>query len=66
MVIHISLISILLLTLYIYKALYFEAGSCTIRYFTLYYFPVVGVSDVVNGEIKRSCGIITICCIKSW
>ena len=65
MVMHISLISILILTLYIYKALYFGPGSCTIRYFTLYYFPVVDVSDVVNGEIKRPCRNITVCCIKS-
>ena len=66
MVMHISLISILLLTLYIYMALYSGPGSCTIRYCTLYYFPVVVVSDVVNREIKRSCRNITVCCIKSW
>ena len=65
MVMHISLISNLLLTLYIYKALFLGVGSCTIRYCTLYYFPVVVVSDVFNGEIKRPCRIITICCIKS-
>ena len=65
MVMLISLISIILLALYIYKALYSGVGSCTIRYSTLYFFPVVGVSDVVNGEIKRPCRIITVCCIKS-
>ena len=65
MVMHISLISILLLTLYIYKALYSGVGSCTILYSTLYCFHVLGVSDVVNGEIKRAGRIITICCIKS-
>ena len=65
MVMHISLISILLLTLYIYKALLLGVASCTMRYSTLYYSPVVSVSDVVNGEIKRPCRIITVCCIKS-
>ena len=65
MVMHISLISILLLTLYIYKALYLGVGSCTIRYSTLYCFPAVVVSDVVNGEIKRPCRSITVCCITS-
>ena len=65
MVMHISLISILLLTLYTYKALYSVVGSCTIRYSTLYCFLAVVVSDVVNGEIKRPGRNITVCCIKS-
>ena len=65
MVMHISLISMLLLTLYMYNALLLGADSCTIRYFTLYYFPVVVVSYVFNGEIKRPGRIITVCCIKS-
>ena len=65
MVMRISLISILLLTLYIYKALLLGVGSCTIRYSTLYYFPVVVVSYDVNGEIKPPCRIITVCRIKS-
>ena len=65
MVMHISLISILLLTLYIYKALYLGPGSCTIRYFTLYCSPVVVVRYVVNGEIKSPYRIITICSINS-
>ena len=47
-----------------YKA-FLGAGSCTIRYSTLYCVPVVGVSDVVNGEIKRAGRSITVCCIKS-
>ena len=65
MVIYITLISIVLLILYIYKALFLGAGSCTMRYSTPYCSPVVDVSYVVNGEIKGPCRIITICCIKS-
>ena len=52
MVMRILLISILLLTLYIYNALLLGADSCTTRYATLYCSPVVVVSYVVNGEIK--------------
>ena len=58
-------IYILTLYIYMYKA-FLGAGSCTIRYSTLYCVPVVGVSDVVNGEIKRAGRSITVCCIKSW
>ena len=65
MVMRISLISILLLTLYIYNALLLGADSCTIRYVALYCSPVVVVSYVVNGEIKSPCRIITICSINS-
>ena len=64
--INIALICIVLLTLYIYKALVLGAGSCTMHYSTPYCSPVVDVSYIVNGEIKRPCRIITICCIKSW
>ena len=65
MVMHITLICILLLTLYIYKALYIGVCSCTIEYLAYYCFHVVFVSYVVNDEIKRPGRIITICCIKS-
>ena len=62
---HISFISIILFTLYIDKALYLRVVPC-IEQFTFYCLPVVVVSYVVNGEIKRPGRIITICCIKSW
>jgi hypothetical protein len=62
----ITLICIVLLTLYIYEALFLGVGFCSIRCSTLYCYPVVDVSYVVNGEIKRPCRIITICCIQSW
>jgi len=63
--IYITLICLLLLTLYIYHALYLGSGSCIV-YSTFYCSTVVDVSYVVNGEIKRPGRIITICCIKSW
>ena len=65
MVIYIALICIVLLTLYIYKALFLGSVSCTMRYCTLYCSPVVDVSYVVNGEIKRPGRNTTSCCIKS-
>ena len=51
--------------MYIYNAVHIGSASCTMRYTTVYCFPIVVVSYVVNGEIKRPGRIITICCIKS-
>ena len=62
---HTHTISIVLLTLYIYIARFGRCGFWTIHYYTLYCFPVVDVSYVVNVEIKRPGRIITICCITS-
>ena len=59
-------ISILLLTLYIHSGRFAFFVVFTICYSTLYLSPVVGVSYVIYGEIKRSGSNITICCINSW